>query len=126
MSSVICFCKHKILTKNLHFFKVDKLKFNPRWGSRGWGSNYLTPNLELAFYAKSEGKTEIIIYKDDVIKKSIDFDANMGLNFINYDLSVDTKKKSTTDNGITYLKKGDYRIVIIQGENFSEEKLIIN
>ena len=116
----------KILTKNLHFFKVDKLKFNPRWGSRGWGSNYLTPNLELAFYAKSEGKIEIIIYKDDEMKKSIDIDANKGLNFINYDLSVDTKEKSTTDNGITYLKKGDYRIEIIQGENSSEEKLIIN
>jgi len=116
----------KILTKNLHFFKVDKLKFNPRWGSRGWGSNYLTPNLELVFYAKSGGKTEIIIYKDDEIQKSIDFDANKGLNFINYDLSVDTKEKSTTDNGITYLKKGDYRIEIIQGENSSEEKLIIN
>ena len=116
----------KILIKNLHLFKVDKLKFNPRWGSRGWGSNYLTPNLELVFYSKFEGKTEIIIYKDDVIKKSIDFDANMGLNFINYDLSVDTKKKSTTDNGITYLKKGDYHIEIIQGENSSKEKLIIN
>ena len=116
----------KILIKNLHLFKIDKLKFNPRWGSRGWGSNYLTPNLELVFYSKLEGKTEIIIYKDDVIKKSIDFDANMGLNFINYDLSVDTKKKSTTDNGITYLKKGDYHIEIIQGENSSKEKLIIN
>ncbi|MEC7895699.1 MAG: glycosyl hydrolase [Bacteroidota bacterium] len=116
----------KILIKNLHLFKVDKLKFNPRWGSRGWGSNYLTPNLELVFYSKLEGKTEIIIYKDDVIKKSIDFDANMGLNFINYDLSVDTKKKSTTDNGIIYLKKGDYHIEIIQGENSSKEKLIIN
>ena len=116
----------KILIKNLHLFKVDKLKFNPRWGSRGWGSNYLTPNLELVFYSKFEEKTEIIIYKDDVIKKSIDFDANMGLNFINYDLSVDTKKKSTTDNGITYLKKGDYHIEIIQGENSSKEKLIIN
>jgi len=116
----------KILTKNLYFFEADKVKFNPRWGSRGWGSNYLTPNLELVFYAKSEGETEIIIYKDDEIKKSIDIDANIGLNFINYDLSVDTKKKSTTDNGIAYLKKGDYRIVIIQGENSSEEKLIIN
>ena len=116
----------KILIKNLHLFKVDKLKFNPRWGSRGWGSNYLTPNLELVFYSKFEEKTEIIIYKDDVIKKSIDFDANMGLNFINYDLSVDTKKKSTTDNGITYLKKGDYHIEIIQVENSSKEKLIIN
>ena len=116
----------KILTKNLHFFKVDKLKFNPRWGSKGWGSNYLTPNLELVFYSKFEGKTEIIIYKDDEMKKSIDIDANKGLNFINYDLSVDTKEKSTTDNGITYLKKGDYRIEIIQGENSSEEKLIIN
>ncbi len=116
----------KILIKNLHLFKVDKLKFNPRWGSRGWGSNYLTPNLELVFYSKFEEKTEIIIYKDDVIKKSIDFDANMGLNFIHYDLSVDTKKKSTTDNGITYLKKGDYHIEIIQGENSSKEKLIIN
>jgi len=116
----------KILTKNLHFFEADKVKFNTRWGSSGWGSNYLTPNLGLVFYAKFEGKTEIIIYKDDEIKKSIDIDANKGLNFINYDLSVDTKKKSTTDNGITYLKKGDYRIVIIQGENSSEEKLIIN
>ena len=116
----------KILIKNLHLFKIDKLKFNPRWGSRGWGSNYLTPNLELVFYSKLEGKTEIIIYKDDVIKKSIDFDANKGLNFINYDLSVDTKKKSTTDNGITYLKKADYHIEIIQGENSSKEKLIIN
>ena len=116
----------KILTKNLHFFKVDKLKFNPRWGSRGWGSNYLTPNLELVFYSKFEGKTEIIIYKDDEIQKSIDLDANKGLNFINYDLSVDTKEKSTTDNGITYLKKGDYHIEIIQGENSSKEKLIIN
>ena len=116
----------KILIKNLHLFKIDKLKFNPRWGSRGWGSNYLTPNLELVFYSKLEGKTEIIIYKDDVIKKSIDFDANKGLKFINYDLSVDTKKKSTTDNGITYLKKADYHIEIIQGENSSKEKLIIN
>ena len=117
----------KILTKNLHFFKVDKVKFSPRWGSRGWGrSNYLTPNLELVFYAKSEGETEIIIYKDDKIKKSIDIDVNKGLNFINYDLSVDTMEKSTTDNGITYLKKGDYRIEIIQGDNSSEEKLIIN
>ena len=116
----------KILTKNLYFFEPDKVKFNQRWGSRGWGSNYLTSILELAFYAKSEGETEIIIYKDDEMKKSIDIDANMGLNFINYDLSVDTKKKSTTDNGITYLKKGEYRIAIIQGENSSEEKLIIN
>ena len=80
----------------------------------------------MVFYAKSEGETEIIIYKDDEMKKSIDIDANMGLNFINYDLSVDTKKKSITDNGITYLKKGDYRIEIIQGENSSKEKLIIN
>ena len=34
-----------ILSKNIHVFELEKIKFSSRWGSKGWGSNFYTPEI---------------------------------------------------------------------------------
>ena len=38
----------------------------------------------------------------------------------------DSKEESTNDNGMHYLMKGEYTIEIIQNDNISNARLIIN
>ena len=43
----------KILSKNIYVFELEKIKFSSRWGSRGWGSNFYTPEIQIVYYSAS-------------------------------------------------------------------------
>ena len=116
----------KILSKNIHVFELEKIKFSPRWGSKGWGSNFYTPEIQIVYYSASSLPTKINVIHENKILKTLDFDATSGLNFISYDLSIDKKEQSSNDNGLHYLTKGKYTVEVIQNDNVSNVKLIID
>ena len=35
-------------------FELEKIKFSSRWGSKGWGSNFYTPEIQIVFYSASD------------------------------------------------------------------------
>ena len=116
----------KILSKNIHVFELEKIKFSSRWGSKGWGSNFYTPEIQIVFYSASDLPAKINVIHKNKTLKTLDFDATSGLNFISYDLSIDRKEQSSNDNGLHYLTKGEYSVEVIQNNNISNVKLIIN
>ena len=116
----------KILSKNIHVFELEKIKFSSRWGSKGWGSNFYTPEIQIVYYSASGLPAKINVIHQNKIIKTLDADTSLGLNFISYDLSFDSKEESSSDNGVHYLMKGEYTIEIIQNDNISNAKLIIN
>ena len=63
---------------------------------------------------------------DEKVLRTLDIEGSRGLNFVSYDLSKESSEKSSKDNGLHYLSKGEYVIRIIQGDNTSDGKLIIN
>lgn len=115
-----------ILSKTIHLFDVEKVKFSPRWGSKGWGSNFFTPEINIILYLSSSMSTKINIMQEGKILKTLSVESSKGLHFVKYDLSIENQESSSTDNGISYLSKGTYTIKIVQGNNTSDGKLIIN
>ena len=53
-------------------------------------------------------------------------DACVDNDFLAFPISIENQESSSTDNGISYLSKGTYTIKIVQGNNTSDGKLIIN
>ncbi len=115
-----------ILSKKIHLFDIEKIKFSSRWGSKGWGSNFITPEVNIIFYLSSSLDTKIHIIHDEKVLKTLDIKASKGLNFVSYDLSKESDEKSSTDNGIHYLSKGNYTVNVEYGDSKSSGKLIVN
>jgi len=129
-----------LLSKKVYLFALNNSFYNSSWGKKGdaWGKPY-EPNLNIAFYSGSNNIAEIKVLTEGgkLLKQNSDT-CDHGLNFYNYDLSVDSGKVDVykkiihekfkgnkaigldesevsfekTDNGKTYLRPGTYRLEI--------------
>jgi photosystem II stability/assembly factor-like uncharacterized protein len=127
-----------LMAQSLHLFKLNNIVYNDRWGSSwsAWGKTY-EYNMEIPFYTQKEGAVTITVAtKDGVLLKTITTDASAGLNFVNYNLTVDKTKHNdfkkimektfseikkedlvfTKENGESYLIVGEYVVTLISGK----------
>lgn len=132
-----------VLSSIVHLFPVKNKKFTDKWGNKfyAWG-NVNEPQMKVTYYTKEKGVAEITIKtKKGLVLAQIQDTCDKGLNYYNYDLSVDkdnvseykdvanTKRKKvefkTTDNGKTYLHPGNYVIEIKIDDRISKQKFSI-
>jgi hypothetical protein len=124
-----------VLSQQLHLFAFKPVPYNPNWGkTRGAWGDVVEPTLVVPFYTNSAGTTLIRIKteKGEVLQELKD-QSEKGLNYVNYNLSVDaanakayeaalnaTKKEKETKkvevepsgNNIIYLKPGKYTVEV--------------
>lgn len=136
--------KSDVLASTIKAFEPDAPRWSPRWGSSfaTWAD---TAKAEMKFpvYVNAAGKVKISIKSDDAVLKTFEVDAKKGLNYLNYDLTMDKDKisvmepklnKSRKDDerpitlkpaqdGKMYLPRGDYKVVLSKDGKESEVKL---
>jgi photosystem II stability/assembly factor-like uncharacterized protein len=115
--------------KDLVFYDIDKVNYNRNWGTKNYFSNPSIPEVSFTFYAKNSGSYTITVSQDDKIINVLTGNYSSGLNYISYDLSVDTAagkdffdaiktkykdsksvKIKLTDTGKYFLPPGKYKV----------------
>lgn len=101
----------EIRTEELYVFQVEEKRFSSRWGTRrNVYSKYFTPKINIPIYSKQGGTLKMKIKtadKKDLGERS--YDLQKGMNYIEYDLSVDNSKKSVLES---LFKSSDYNIKV--------------
>ncbi len=119
-----------LLAKKISAFAIPAsgMRASARWGTRSadW-QEYRTPEITLPLYCKTSGSAAVkVVFADQTVYHKT-FQVDNGLNFLAYDLSVDTSLKddymkaytakhedatvTDADNGVMYLRKGVYQIM---------------
>ncbi|MEO0470766.1 MAG: hypothetical protein AAF206_14155, partial [Bacteroidota bacterium] len=132
-----------LMANALHLFGENSLTYRDSWGKSfsPW-RDPRTPEASYSFYQQSAGQVELAVKTSEgLVVKSWQMDGINGLNFIQYDLSIDADKMNAyeserkkededfvlkkADNGIAYLHPGDYRLLITQGDQSISAKLTV-
>ncbi len=123
-----------LMAKDIYVFKIDPIKYNKNLGKRNnlWSEPHEIKK-QFAFYVKEKGISTLHIKTDkDLLLKEIKDTSAAGLNYVNYDLSIDStnlskyqlwvndnkklsdddKKIERADNKKYYLKPGKYFLEI--------------
>lgn len=121
-----------ILSKPLHFFALEKpITYSDYWGTLDYDWNYSEPEkVELVYYSNSNNTANIkVITKEGLVLKELSDEAEKGLNFVEYNLTVDSVvvedyinqlmktgedkiKIEKADNDFYYIKPGTYNVEI--------------
>ena len=111
----------EVIASPLMAFEPEEQRYNTNWGSRFvWWGDYFEPELEIAYWSGSMGQVtvEVTDGEGEVLRTLTD-EAEQGLNFLAYDLSVDQavvpagedeESQEAADNGVHYLLPGEYQI----------------
>ncbi len=97
----------KIKDKALYVFELKSKDFNERWGTRrNVYSKYFEPKMTIPVYTKDASvlKMKVKNTKGQELTERI-FNVTKGLNYLEYDLSVDNSKKATLANTQTAKEK---------------------
>ncbi|CAF3790876.1 unnamed protein product [Rotaria sp. Silwood1] len=124
----------KLATEGLNndfiFYDIEKSTYNSNWGmKRGRWGDINNPNLNFTFYTRNSGMYKITISSDERIVNQFTGNFSSGLNYIKYDLSLDTVsgksyfdfisdkyrnnkkiKIKLKDSGKYYLPPGKYKV----------------
>lgn len=128
--------------KAIHVFKLDKIKYSNRWGylRNAWSKPYV-PTTTIPFYTNQAGKATITVETEiGLLVKKMEVDAVKGLNYIDYDLTIEQLFKKypkgfdeanklefkAGDDGKTYIEKGKYTVTIKMGDASSKDILVIS
>jgi photosystem II stability/assembly factor-like uncharacterized protein len=123
-----------LINKDLHLFALKSLNYTPSWGRMF--DKYSEPRVqkyEIPFYVRAATKSSIKIQTEKGLTlRTLNDDSEAGLNFANFDLSIDTtakveyekvlnaaKKKddkeiklAKADDGKIYIRAGKYKVVV--------------
>jgi photosystem II stability/assembly factor-like uncharacterized protein len=118
----------ELIAKDLTVFKIRTVGYRSSWGSiRNVYSKPYEPKRTIAFYSKNAEQVTIKVIYNDIVIKEIKADAVQGLNYVDYDLTVDKNiskyekalssddkkvKIEKADNGKRYIQKGKYTIEV--------------
>jgi ligand-binding sensor domain-containing protein len=121
-----------LLKKAFHFFPIKEINHSKNWGRKwsAWGIPN-KPDIEFSFFAERIGTFELIIKNNQGITlRKINGYFDKGFSSINYDLTIDDKRREMydrknktnklqkSDDGEYYLPSGTYEVVL---EVFSSE-----
>ena len=122
----------KLMAEPLHMFALQDIQYNKEWGNKTWDWQTIKSSvLEIPFYCKKAGISSInILGKDDYLLHQLSDTSEAGLNYAQYDLSIQPdeltkylqatdstfkaseEKIKPADNGKAYLRAGTYIVVI--------------
>lgn len=101
------------LNKEFVFYEPEKITYNKNWGMRQgrWG-DINNPNTDFVFYSKNSGQYNVTISFEDKVVNQLSGYYSAGLNYIKYDLSIDTVTGKVFFDFITDKYKNDKKIKI--------------
>ncbi|MFC2084769.1 WD40/YVTN/BNR-like repeat-containing protein [Bacteroidota bacterium] len=107
----------EIVNRDLHLFSIDSVKYSKLWGGRNFSWKfYEPPKLNVVFYSKLSGESVIrVVTESNLVLKEMEYKSVKGLNFIEYDLTLDHKNKSDYEKFLS--KKNNNEVVIETAEN---------
>jgi len=133
----------KLMAKPVHVFATESIAYSERWGDVRFAQwyGYFEPEVSVPVFVKDTGIAKLNVYtKDGLLVYSADRALDKGINYIDYDLTINTDKinrytkalkksdpdkaESLTkkDNENFYLIVGDYRLEINQNGNTATTK----
>ena len=93
-----------VLSKAIYAFELNSVNFSSSWGRRF--DEIYEPEYSIPYYSKTAGKTKITVKSEGGIAlKQISDDAEAGLNFADYDLSIDGSQMSAYQAELSKSKK---------------------
>ena len=107
-----------ILSKSIHVFEVDDIKYSSRWGSKNWYGDLIEPSASFVIFSDKDEDIHMEIINDEGVLIDKKLKISYGINYINNNLLADKKKK--------YLSKGKYRIKVSNLDSSYEENFVIN
>ena len=107
-----------ILSKSIHVFEVDDIKYSSRWGSKNWYGDLIEPSASFVVFSDKDEEIHMEIINDEGVLIDKKLKISYGINYINNNLLADKKKK--------YLSKGKYRIKVSNLDSSYEENFVIN
>jgi photosystem II stability/assembly factor-like uncharacterized protein len=138
--------KGEVLSTVIKAFEPDVVRWSPRWGTNF--ASYLEPSkveCKLPVFVGNAGKVNVSIKSDETVLKTFTADAKKGLNYLVYDLTMNTdlatameqklnkaRKEDdkpimvkTAKDGKLYLPRGDYKVVFSKDGKEVESKLSV-
>ncbi|MFK7935981.1 MAG: glycosyl hydrolase, partial [Saprospiraceae bacterium] len=132
------------LQKELVVFDLEEVKYSRNWGREfsPWREAN-TPDIHLPIYVKAAGAAtmEVRMKDSEEVLFSKKIDLKKGLNYVEYDLSMDAQKMKAyekmlqaedeeakvkaADNEVVYLRKGAYEVGVMKGNNTEKADLVI-
>ncbi|NME67043.1 WD40/YVTN/BNR-like repeat-containing protein [Flammeovirga aprica] len=124
----------------LKVFAIDEITENPKWGMiEGyfeWGEP-IESTVQIPVFNHKKGTVEIKISCEGKTLKTYSVDVEKGLNYLDYNLSIDAKNRKVlekalevelkeTDNKVNYLKPGVYTVTVSMGGEKAESTLKVN
>ena len=100
---------NQLMSKPIHIFKPNSISYSSQWGSKNWYGNLIEPNLEFVIYSDKLSEINLNIEKDGKLLISEKINADIGINYISSNLF--SKKINS------YLKTGEYKIIIVSGKD---------
>lgn len=113
----------EVIASPLKVFTPEEEMYNPDWGNRfAWWGDYSVPELRIVYWSRSMG--EVTVHVKDAegrILRTLTDEAEEGLNFFSYDLSMNENNAVTDtgggedlpeagENGVFYLPVGEYEV----------------
>ena len=136
-----------ILSQSLYVFDPEEVRHSKSWGKKSYTWREAeTPKLELAVYADAPGETQFSVWTENDQKiKEWSVELKAGLQYIEYDLSLDPKlilmnmtkkpkkkkepnsiyQSEEAENGIHYLQAGKYKVRMTRNQTSHEANLVI-
>ncbi|MBS1514519.1 MAG: glycosyl hydrolase [Bacteroidetes bacterium] len=103
----------EVLAKDLFFYDPSKITYNRNWGNREyrWG-DINTPEFNFTFYSRASGNYKMTIFSDEKIVNVLTGIFSAGINYINYDLSIDMTAGKSFFDSIVEKYKDDKKIKV--------------
>lgn len=102
-----------IQNKSLYVFDVKKKRYSSRWGTRrSVYSEYISPKISIPVYSQNAGQVKLKVKTSD--NKNLEersYTVESGLNYLEYDLSINPAKVSTLKKMIN---SDDYKVKIAE------------
>jgi hypothetical protein len=137
--------RDSIVQKPLHLFGLDNPVYRDSWGKQGFSWDSIKgPEVEIPLYVSAASKIQVSVYADSsLLLKQFTADGVKGLNYVKYDLSMDSTLKAQYetwlnkdvkeeedrvklkpgDDKVTYLRPGKYKLRIEANGATKEETL---
>ncbi len=107
----------ELLAKPVHAFALSDVAYSAGWGmKRGAFSQTSEPSMKATVYASESGTAQVEVKtKDGETRQTLEVDVHPGLNFVSYDVTMDSgvatgleKGPKQAGNGMFYLTPGEY------------------
>ncbi len=108
-----------LITKDVYAFKMKDKRFSSRWGNKSaeW-MEFDTTSVKIPFYTNSNQVLDIKVKSEDLILADFKYKADKGLNFFNYDLSINEKMLEEYKNQLNKdNKEGEEKIEVKKADN---------